>query len=122
MHVIAITDHDTVKGVLQVVDRVQDGMAIIPGMELSAYSTTEPQIHLACYFPKESNLQLLMDELDSIVKDVRVKRCTTILEKLSHAGYVIPYSEIEEKTKDRYPSLPLIAECLVVFPGLSFLL
>lgn len=49
----------------------------------------------------------------------RENRCKTILQKLSADGMNIPYSAIEAKTKNCYPSLPIIAECLVVSISLS---
>lgn len=115
MSIIAITDHDTVGGVMNVKERVQDGMKIIAGMELSSYSDTESCIHLACYFPKTADLSKILEEMDAHVREVRIQRCKSILEKLEQDGYPIPYSDIEEKTKDRYPSLPIIAQCLLVF-------
>ena len=114
MKIVAITDHDTVRGVMNVKERVQDGMKIISGMELSSYSDTESYIHLACYFPKTANLPQILEEMDSHVREVRVQRCKTILGKLEQDGYHIPYSDIEAKTKDCYPSLPIIAQCLLV--------
>ena len=49
-----------------------------------------------------------------------MNRCKTILQRLASDGICIPYSEIEEITKDRYPSLPIIAECLLVLFFLYF--
>ena len=120
MKIVAITDHDTVRGVMNVKERVQDGMKIISGMELSSYSDTESYIHLACYFPKTANLSQILEEMDSHVRAVRVQRCKTILGKLEQDGYHIPYSDIEAKTKDCYPSLPVIAQCLLVIIPLVF--
>ena len=106
--------------VMKVKERVQDGMRIISGMELSSYSDTENYIHLACYFPKTADLSKILEEMDSHVREVRVQRCKTILGKLEQDGYHIPYSDIEAKTKDCYPSLPVIAQCLLVFIPLVF--
>ena len=120
MSVIAITDHDTVRGVMRVKEPVQDGMKIISGMELSSYSDIESYIHLACYFPKTADFSKILEEMDAHVREVRVKRCKTILEKLEQDGYPIPYSDIEAKTTDCYPSLPIIAQCLLVLFSLWF--
>lgn len=44
----------------------------------------------------------------------RIERCKRILKNLETAGYVVPYSMIEERTKNCAPSLPIISDCLIV--------
>ena len=50
----------------------------------------------------------------------RIERCKRILKKLGDAGYVVPYSMIEERTKNCAPSLPIISDCLIVVDRFAF--
>ena len=131
---MGITDHDTVKAVIDwknnnyQSDQDNDYVTVIPGIELSAYSEQQPQIHITGYFPKTANFNEIELQLENHVKEIRyflcfkdgvwwirIQRCKTILNRLQEDGIIIPYSDIEKKTVNRYPSLPIIAECLYVF-------
>lgn len=121
---IAITDHDTFNGVLQVESFEDEGMVIIPGIEMSSFSVSEQQIHVTGYFPSSTDFHSFQNYLNQFVYKMRynngvvirnrVERCKRILSKMAGAGYTVPYSMIEEKAKQSAPSLPIIAECLVV--------
>lgn len=50
----------------------------------------------------------------------RIERCKRILKKLGDAGYVVPYSMIEERTKNCAPSLPIISDCLIAGDRFAF--
>ena len=71
MKVVAITDHDTVNGVLQLHSFCDNEMAVIGGVELSAYSETEPQIHLTGYFPKTTDFSSLQNRLGERIRSIR---------------------------------------------------
>ena len=69
--VMAITDHDTVKGVIDWNNRVDEEITVIPGIEVSAYSEKQPQIHITGYFPKTADFRLIEKHLSNHVKEIR---------------------------------------------------
>ena len=69
--VMAITDHDTVKGVIHWKTLVQNDIIVIPGIEISAYSEKQPQIHITGYFPKSADFSKMEAYLSSHVKEIR---------------------------------------------------
>ena len=64
---IAITDHDTVNGVLQLESQTYDGMVVIPGIEMSSYSENEKQIHVTGYFPISADFKSFQSYLNQFV-------------------------------------------------------
>lgn len=68
---MAITDHDTVKGVIDWNNNVDNDITVIPGIELSAYSSIYPQIHITGYFPRTSNFEKIEEYLSDHVKEIR---------------------------------------------------
>ena len=68
---IAITDLDTFNGVLQLESFEYEGMTIIPGIEMSSFSSSEKQIHVTGYFPSTSNLHSFQDYLNKFVFKTR---------------------------------------------------
>lgn len=69
--VMAITDHDTVKGVIHWKKSMENSITVIPGIELSAYSSTQPQIHITGYFPISSDFSAIESYLSDHVKQIR---------------------------------------------------
>lgn len=68
---MAITDHDTVKGVIHWKKSMENSITVIPGIELSAYSSTQPQIHITGYFPISSDFSAIESFLSDHVKQIR---------------------------------------------------
>ena len=64
---IAITDHDTVNGVLQLESQTYDGMVVIPGIEMSSYSENEKQIDVTGYFPISADFKSFQSYLNQFV-------------------------------------------------------
>lgn len=69
---VAITDHDTVKGVLALSSFEEDGMTILPGIEMSSFSETENQIHITGYFPQTADFRSIQSYLDGFVRQKRL--------------------------------------------------
>lgn len=69
---VAITDHDTVKGVLALSSFEEDGMTILPGIEISSFSETENQIHITGYFPQTADFRSIQSYLDGFVRQKRL--------------------------------------------------
>lgn len=79
--VIALTDHDTIAGLAEAQESAMAyGIRLIPGVELSSYSTTE--IHVLGYNFDINNQQFL-DTLQSF-SDQRQDRAEGILARLAH--------------------------------------
>ena len=73
---MGITDHDTVKAVIDWknnyrADREENDVVVIPGIELSAYSEQQPQVHITGYFPKTANFDEIELQLEKHVKEIR---------------------------------------------------
>ncbi|WP_110953202.1 PHP domain-containing protein [Anaerosinus massiliensis] len=91
---IAITDHDTVKGLYQL---QKDGLypnkeiIIIPGIEFSAHMPTH-EVHILGLNIDISN-RMLQSNLQKLV-DFRWQRLKTMLEKMQALGYAITEEEI----------------------------
>lgn len=68
---IAITDHDTMNGVLQLESQEVEGMIVIPGIEMSSYSENEKQIHVTGYFPMTTDFRSFQEYLNQFVVRMR---------------------------------------------------
>ncbi len=89
---IAITDHDTVDGIVQLYESdlyPNRGIRIIPGIEFSAHHP-EREIHILGYYVDIFNRDML--EKLNAVTDARWTRFSEMVEKLQANGY-----EIREK-------------------------
>lgn len=90
---IAITDHDTVDGLLSVTKTLEQtsGLEVIPGIE---FSTDLPghEVHILGYFidPFHSELRL---QLKYLIDD-RIARAHKIVDKLEKLGYFIEYDRV----------------------------
>lgn len=69
--VMAITDHDTVKGVIDWGNQEDSAITVLCGIELSAYSQKYPQIHITGYFPKTTDFHKMETNLSNHVREIR---------------------------------------------------
>ena len=76
---VAITDHDTVKGVLALSSFEEEGMTILPGIEMSSFSETENQIHITGYFPRTADFRSIQSYLDGFVRQKRLRSYSPII-------------------------------------------
>lgn len=93
---IAITDHDTVDGLLQLGELespIPANLVVIPGIELST-DLPENEVHILGYSIDIFNKEL-RTQLDVLVAD-RHSRTKRIIEKLHHLGYIITYERVLE--------------------------
>lgn len=112
---IAITDHDTVDGLLELGEARQfilpTDLVVIPGIELST-DLPESEVHILGYFIDIFNKELRR-KLDILVAD-RHNRTKQIILKLNHLGYMITYDRVLElATKSTAIGRPHIAKALV---------
>ena len=69
---MAITDHDTVKGAMELLSIQSSSMKMIPGIELSSFFEEEPQIHLTGYFPPTADLSKFQTQIGEHTLRVRL--------------------------------------------------
>lgn len=95
LRAIAITDHDTVAGVARAIDAARGtGLEVIPGVELSCVYKGK-ELHLLGYYFDLWNESLLMKLQE--IRDARVKRAGTIIEKLKSLNYAISLDDFQEE-------------------------
>ena len=123
VNVMSINDHDNVNGVLSILSSQIDGINVIYGIEVS--STFENStIHIACYFPRDTNFEELQKELTTVVNEKRyplkicfinrITRAKIMIEKLQQGGIPITWDQLEKHCQTCLPSRPRIGEVLVV--------
>lgn len=120
---IAITDHDTVDGLLELSSLQQPlpaSVAVIPGIELST-DLDENEVHILGYYIDIFNREL-RSQLDILIAH-RLERAKEIVSKLNQLGYFITYQRVLELAgKATSIGRPHIAKALVekgYFPSIS---
>jgi predicted metal-dependent phosphoesterase TrpH len=97
---IAITDHDTVDGLLEILEIIEknfiDDISIIPGIELST-EFPENEVHILGYQIDIYNLEL-RNQLNLLVTH-RHERIKQMIYKLNQLGYAIDYLRVLEIAK-----------------------
>lgn len=90
---IAITDHDTVDGLLNVWQTIKQDPAleVIPGIEFST-DISNHEVHILGYFIDHFH-PALTDQLQLLIKS-RMERAQQIVLKLAKLGYPIDYNRI----------------------------
>ncbi len=111
LDVISITDHDTVSGYIEALERNKKyGIKIIPGIELSAqYNNYE--VHVLGYFfdPYDSDL----NDYSETLKIDRYQRAERIVENLRNAGHDISMEDVKYECKGDFFGRPHIAKALI---------
>lgn len=110
---IAITDHDTVDGLLSILKALEQTstLEVIPGIE---FSTDLPghEVHILGYFidPFHSELRI---QLQYLIDD-RIARARKIVDKLGRLGYFIDYDRVVQLARTATAiGRPHIARALV---------
>ncbi|MPM18153.1 Phosphoribosyl 1,2-cyclic phosphate 1,2-diphosphodiesterase [bioreactor metagenome] len=95
---IAITDHDTVDGLISIKNNsLKSNLVVIPGIEFSI-DLPEHEVHVLGYYIDPFDKQL-QEQLLTITDDRR-KRIEKIVVRLNAIGYKITYEEILNSTKE----------------------
>lgn len=108
---IAITDHDTVAGVLPARRAGSElGVEVIPGVEMS---TEWPSgiMHILGYFIDVEN-EILLEAL-SFLRSGRMERVPRIVEKLRACNVLISANEVRREALGGAPGRPHVAEIMV---------
>lgn len=86
LRAIAVTDHDTTSGVREVARLTEPhGLQCIPGVEISAYTEKDGEIHLLGYFIDPDNTQLLLSlQRQKNARSARIRQMVARLQQLGH--------------------------------------
>jgi len=111
LRALALTDHDTVAGIAELLAAGEDStVETIPGIELSA-ECGSGTMHILGYFIDPSSPVLA--EMLTKVRAGRTARNIEILKKLNRLGYVLRWSDLEKHTGKDVVGRPHFAEVLV---------
>ena len=110
---IAITDHDTTKGVDRAMKRstIYKNFMVIPGIEFSCDYNDE-EVHILGYFIEHKSPELI--KLTVKLKNERIKRGYRIIEELNKIGLDITTDDVKKFTKDDFVGRPHIANALIM--------
>jgi predicted metal-dependent phosphoesterase TrpH len=109
---IAITDHDTVDGILPAIieaNRYKD-LEVIPGIELSTHCNGQ-EVHILGYYIDYENFHLKEQLLD--LQQNRIKRLEKILTKLNDIDIQIKYDDVYKYSRGTSVGRPHVALALV---------
>lgn len=108
---VAITDHDTVDGIEKaLLAGKQQGITVVPGIELSAHINGK-EIHLLSYYFDWTNEELR--QLLQKFREERLKRAEHIIQKLNKMKLPVTLDHVLELAGDGVVARPHIARALV---------
>jgi predicted metal-dependent phosphoesterase TrpH len=108
---LALTDHDTVGGVRELLDAVAGtSVEAVPGIEMSA-ECERGTMHVLGYCI-DYTCPVLLEKMET-VRAGREKRNNEILKKLNKLGYVIMWSDVEKQAGCDVVGRPHFADALV---------
>ena len=111
LRAIALTDHDTVGGIMPLLDAAKDtSVEVVPGIELSA-ACEKGTMHILGYFI-DHTCEALLEKIAK-VREGRALRNEEILRKLNKLGYVLKWSEVQEQAGVDVVGRPHFADALV---------
>jgi hypothetical protein len=94
LRAIAVTDHDTVSGVQETIGIAEKHhIQCIPGVEISAYTEEDGEIHILGYFIDTEN-PFLLDTLHHL-KTFRLHRIIHMLERLRDLNIDVPFETVQ---------------------------
>jgi len=111
MDIIAVTDHDTVNGVIPALEaaRTLNSLAVIPGVEINT-DVPKAEVHMLGYFIDYENVEL--QENLSDLRSSRETRARQMIAKLDKLGIKIQYSRLVELADGGAIGRPHIAHAL----------
>lgn len=108
---LAITDHDSIDGIDEAVAiGMALGVAIVPGVELSAHFNGS-EVHILGYFINHRHPALL--ETLAVFREERLKRAERIVDKLNRMKIPITMENVLENVSGNVVGRPHIASALV---------
>lgn len=111
LDVVALTDHDTVRGWAEAAAALPAGLTLVPGAEISC-ALRGVSLHLLAYLfdPRD---EALAEEM-GLAYDDRVPRAQEIVRLLAEAGYPVAWQDVMDRTEPGATvGRPHIADALV---------
>ncbi|ADL07964.1 PHP domain-containing protein [Thermosediminibacter oceani] len=111
LRAIAITDHDTVDGIVPAVERAKKYpmLEVIPGIEINTYYGEE--VHILGYYI--DYLGNTLKSTLSALQEERINRIKKIIEKLQQLGIEISFEEVQAKASGSSIGRPHVARVLI---------
>lgn len=109
----AITDHDTVDGIAELLDKVKNTAArlkVVPGIEINT-DVEDEEIHILGYFINVTHAPLLQSLKH--IKKARYERARLMVDKLQQLGMPITFEEVKQHAREDLIARPHIARALV---------
>ncbi|OGC14934.1 hypothetical protein A3J90_08270 [candidate division WOR-1 bacterium RIFOXYC2_FULL_37_10] len=111
INIIAITDHDTLDGILRAQEKGKEvGVEVIPGIEFTT-ETSKTEVHILGYFFDLNNC-FLHKELKKIQSE-RKRRIQSMVQKLNKLGININAEEVFAIAGNDSPGRPHVARALI---------
>ena len=110
LHVVALTDHDTLAGHAQARRALPQGLTLLPGMELSCRLGGR-SVHMLAYNIDPANTELAA-ECAAIV-EARLSRARRMVEALRGLGVGITWAQVEALAGGGVVGRPHIARAMV---------
>ncbi|MGW2179483.1 PHP domain-containing protein [Streptomyces sp. NPDC001732] len=110
LDVVALTDHDTVRGHAEAIAALPDGLTFVTGAELSC-RLDGVGLHLLAYLFDPDEPELARER--ELVRDDRVPRARTMVGKLQELGVPVEWDRVARIAGDGSVGRPHIATALV---------
>ncbi|GGT08306.1 phosphatase [Streptomyces atratus] len=110
LDVIALTDHDTVRGHAEAIATLPEGLTLVTGAELSC-RIDGVSLHMLAYLFDPDEPELARER--ELVRDDRVPRARTMVGKLRALGVPIEWEQVARIARDGSVGRPHIATALV---------
>lgn len=108
----ALTDHDTVAGIAEARAAAETlGLALAPGIEISAYDEARGTVHVLGYFLREDDPELVAS-LERFRRR-RAERAREMVERLNRLGVGVTYEEVSAQAPHGLVARPHVAQALV---------
>ncbi len=110
--VIALTDHDTLEGIVPALEaaRAFPGLRVIPGVEINTDVPTG-EAHILGYFIDYTQYELL--EILARLRRSRERRACGMIERLADLGIRLEWQHIQERTVASSIGRPHIAQAMM---------
>ena len=109
---IAITDHDTIRGVEIAINKSKEynNFYIIPGIEFGCVCNNE-EVHILGYFMDLDNIDLVY--ITNKLQSSRTDRAKSIINRLKELDIIIDYDDVKKLASNNNIGRPHIARTMI---------